>query len=92
MLLAYLHHVAYASVVITVLAGGVVLHKHNLRALFQHQCLSRGIGIVGECALHLGMIQVGMSRKLLQFRLVVEIRQIVVCGETDGIGGVGGKS
>ena len=48
----YARYAPYASVV--EFPCGVVLHEHYLRTLLQSQFHIRGIGIFGECSLHLG--------------------------------------
>ena len=78
-----LHHSPNAPIIIKVFAGGVILDKHHLRTLFQHQCLSRGIGVFRERALDLGTILVRTTWELLQLRLVVEVGKVVVGGQAD---------
>ncbi len=77
---------AYTPVIEAVVDRGVVLDEHDLCTLLQHQRLGRGIGVVRKRALHLGPEQELPAGQLLQFGLVVEIGQVVVGGQADGVG------
>ena len=79
-LLANLHHAPNLTIIKAMLTRRIVLHKHYLSALFQYQCLGCRIGIVRERALDFCVIGIGMTWQLLQFRFVVEISQVIVCG------------
>ena len=82
-LLARLRHSSYAPIIILMLARRIVLHKHHLRTLLQHQRLGCGVRVFRKSTLHLSMILVGSTRQLLQFRFVVEVSQIVVRSQAD---------
>ena len=72
-----------ASVVVAMLAGRVVLHKHHLRPFLQDERLSRGVGVIGERTLDFRFVCIGKTRQFLQLRLVIVVGDVVVGGEAD---------
>ena len=65
------------------IACGVILYKHHLRALLQGQHLARRIGVFWEVAFYLRLECIAVARQFLQFVLVVTVRQIVMGGQAD---------
>ena len=74
-------HVAYATVIIEVVGRRVVLDEHHLRSHLQRECLCCGISVLRKSALDVGTVGERGVRQLAEFRLVVVVGQIVVCGE-----------
>ena len=49
-----LYHSTYTSIIITVIAGRIVLHKHHLRTFLQFQFHTCGIGVLRKITLDTG--------------------------------------
>ena len=80
---AGLHHASDTTIIIPVVARGVVLHEHHLCALLQDQCLGCGIGVFRECALDFCAIGIGRRGQLSQLGLIIVVSNIIVGGQSD---------
>ena len=76
-------HTAYTTVIVALLPSGVVLDKHHLRALFQLERLTSGIGQFGEGTLDVGLVVEDTRGEFLQFAVVIPVGAVVVRGQAD---------
>ena len=80
---AGLHHTSDATIIIPVVARGVVLYEHHLCALLQDQCLGCGIGVFRERALDFCAVGIGRRGQFPQLRLIIVVGDIIVSGQSD---------
>ena len=82
-LLGGLQHPSYAAVIILMIARGVVLDEHHLGTNLQYQRISRGVRRLWKRALHFSAIRQRATRQFLQFRLIIEVSEVVVGRQAD---------